>query len=703
MGKVYSMTIKYLDSKRISGLSLTYAYNVTTGGGQFNGMASNAPSGGVRARQGVKILSNFSDIGKKVQDITIGIRKNGTVSGTVNVQYINSSYTVLATASMNASELGTGTDDTYDFTLSSEVTIADGDRLLLQYSATVWSNGVVLNGASGTRPTGTDYTYEGTLNSNSFTDGSGSGVPMMTFGGADIKPTNVQDNSIFVETDTARRYWFDDATTLTFEDDLSSSTNWAGLSGAFSYDATNDEIDFNADTSGSSAYWNLGSTLSDTAWVMRMKVRLDTFSATSANMQNFTIGLSSTNGAYNTTQDSIGMLIRADGAGSKYKSTWGNDTSQNGNTSNFTRTPSAETIYLEIIRTSATGFTVNQYSDTAYSTLLESKVVTGVTATALQYVKLTTYSEATTNNMVGAITDVKVYDEATSVTPATWTRQPPSFTASFWGAGGTAGPWTPVNYHDEFNGSTWSSATALGTSVEMVSGCGTKTAGLVIGGDIGGTNQPISTVQEWNGSAWSTSTGGTLNIVRNQHASGGINTSAWAQGGTTGSMGQVTSSSFWNDTSWTSGGVTSVGRRNHGGAGSTDDCWITGGYDGSNSLASTEQYNGTSWSAGGNLSVAVNSIMGGGGDTYNAIITGGYDGSNNSNRSNIYNGTAWSLGGTLSNAHRYGITSGTPDDAIAGLGYVSSWTPTWAELYNGTTWSTTGSVSSGRTTGAGGN
>ena len=79
------MTIKYLDSKRISGLSLTYAYNVTTGGGQFNGMASNAPSGGVRARQGVKILSNFSDIGKKVQDITIGIRKNGTVSGRTQI------------------------------------------------------------------------------------------------------------------------------------------------------------------------------------------------------------------------------------------------------------------------------------------------------------------------------------------------------------------------------------------------------------------------------------------------------------------------------------------------------------------------------------------------------------------------------------------------------------------------------------------
>ncbi len=201
----------------------------------------------------------------------------------------------------------------------------------------------------------------------------------------------------------------------TWRDDLSSSTNWGGLSGAFSYDATNDEIDFNADTSGSSSYWNLGSTLSDTAWVMRMKIRLDTMSSSSANMQNFTIGLSSTNGAYNTTQDSIGMLIRADSAGNKYKSTWGNDTTQNGNTSNFTRTPSAETIYLEITRDSATGFTVRQYSDSDYSTLLESKVVTGVTATGLQYVKLTTYAEASTNNMVGAITDVKIYNGVTSI------------------------------------------------------------------------------------------------------------------------------------------------------------------------------------------------------------------------------------------------------------------------------------------------
>ena len=157
-------------------------YNVSTGGSGFNGMASGAPSGGVRARQGVKILANFAGIGSTIQNVTIGIRKNGTVSGTVNVQYINASYEILAKSSMNAIDLGNGDTDTYNFTLSSQVTIASGDRLLIQYNSTAWSNGVVLNGTSGTRPTNTTYTYEdGALNSNSFTDGSGSGVPMMAF------------------------------------------------------------------------------------------------------------------------------------------------------------------------------------------------------------------------------------------------------------------------------------------------------------------------------------------------------------------------------------------------------------------------------------------------------------------------------------------------------------------------------------------
>jgi hypothetical protein len=693
------MTIKYLDSKRISGLSLTYAYNVTTGGGQFNGMASNAPSGGVRARQGVKILSNFSGIGKKVQDITIGIRKNGTVSGTVNVQYINSSYTVLATASMNASELGTGTDDTYDFTLSSEVTIADGDRLLLQYSATAWSNGVVLNGASGTRPTGTDYTYEGTLNSNSFTDGSGSGVPMMTFGGADIKPTNVQDNSIFVETDTARRYWFDAESdnTIAFEDDFSSDT-WTGckinacdngapttvtISGG---DLSAVNVNVASDDRMRKA---LGLTLSNTAWIYQFEANVS-----STGTHSTLIGLVTSGGNMNNTS----ILCDYNGSNKIIMREYNSGLTEMGSGISIS---TGTQYYVTVIRTSLTGLTLEVRTGSHTGTLVGSESGTITGATGLTYVQSGAYGRGSGTASYD-IDNIKIYNGVTSTTtPATWTREIPSFTASFWAAGGTASPWTPVNYHDEFNGSTWSSATALGTSVEMVTGCGTQSAGLIMGGDTSGTVNPTTTVQEWNGSAWSTSTGGTLNVARGANAGGGINTDAWVACGNDGST-ESTTSSFWDDSSWTSGAALSTARRNVAGGGSTTDCWVTGGYTGSATVASTEQYNGTSWSAGGNISAATDGLQGGSGDTYNAIFTGGTAPSA-SNRSNIYNGTAWSLGGTLSNTHRYGITSGTPQDAISGMGYISSWTPTWAELYNGTTWSTTGSVGSGRATGGSGN
>tara|TARA_R110000803_G_scaffold965_2_gene3271 strand:+ start:794 stop:2719 length:1926 start_codon:yes stop_codon:yes gene_type:complete len=412
------MTINYLDSKRIVKLSTdidSISNPVTTTqalSNEYTQASSSANPSGQVFKAGAAL------IGETITEFTFGLRTvggSGTRTGTITMGIFSETDDSLIKSFRTIAWGDLTTTDT-DYTATGIHVLAADQVVGIQWVGT--GGGEVAFYSQNTD------VYDGT---NSYVQEKGNGNTardakfQIKTGTPVYKPTNVQDNSILVEKDTGRRYWFDEATTITYEDDLSASTNWAGLSGAFSYDATNDEIDFNADTSGSSAYWNLGSTLSDTAWVMRMKVRLDTFSATSANMQNFNIGLSSTNGAYNATQDSIGMLIRADSAGSKYKSTWGNDSSQNGNTSDFTRTPSAETIYLEIIRTSATGFTVNQYSDTAYSTLLESKVVTGVTATALQYVKLTTYSEATTNNMVGAITDVKLYDGATSATPATWT------------------------------------------------------------------------------------------------------------------------------------------------------------------------------------------------------------------------------------------------------------------------------------------
>ena len=717
------MTIEYKDSKRISALAYELNAYTTESAYDTTGVTYGAesPLSTSQIRRGIKILSGSSAIGKIIRKVSTKFRGTSSPTGSLYFKVYRSGSAISTSEALDVSTLTTSFV-LKELTLDTKVTLEADDRVVAEYTDATGSMTVhfLYNNNPSTIASGFEHT---SWNGSAWSDinydlmfAFDSTPASYTNPTGDVKPTNVQDNSILVETDTARRYWFETATAPTYSGDL----------GTWETDGTqvtesSDVVTMNIQTrSTNQAVTNdLGANLSDSAWVMRCKLILSTITGGSGSTVYLELGVGSASASTafangGITQDFIGLQQRkasdADGWGLVgYNSTGGLD---NPESPLMDANPTTRTYYVEIKRLSTTSMSIGLYDSADYNTLisglpLETKTDVPSGVTGLRYIRVgngMVSSESSTGNVIaGTVQDIEIYNGVTSVTPDTWTRQPPSFTASFWGAGGTAGPWTPVNYHDEFNGSTWSSATALGTSVEMVSGCGTKTAGLVIGGDIGGTNQPISTVQEWNGSAWSTSTGGTLNIVRNQHASGGINTSAWAQGGTTGSMGQVTSSSFWNDTSWTSGGVTSVGRRNHGGAGSTDDCWITGGYDGSNSLASTEQYNGTSWSAGGNLSVAVNSIMGGGGDTYNAIITGGYDGSNNSNRSNIYNGTAWSLGGTLSNAHRYGITSGTPDDAIAGLGYVSSWTPTWAELYNGTTWSTTGSVGSGRTTGAGGN
>ena len=566
-----------------------------------------------------------------------------------------------------------------------------------------------------------------------YNDAGGGGTSPAT------KPTNVQNNSVLVEKDTGKRYWFDDAFDLS---ELKSYWKFNEASGDIVNQATSVG---STDSLGTSADLQTSGVSYDETGIIDKSILYNGSSNTSiagssVSQFNFIRNTTATativfwykqtaldgDNAFltqvcNGAGGQVGMQIEKRNSSTNKRQL----TINNYNGSNSVNTITSDTFFpadlnwhMLSIRFNYSASTMTcKIDDETPEVLSITQTWTDTNSCSAMKIGYWATSEFYGGNLDEfsiwnrILTDAEIttiYNSGTGKTldtakGATWTRQPPSFTASFWGAGGTAGPWTPVNYHDQFNGTTWSTATALSTSVQMVSGCGTKTAGLVIGGDTSGTSSPISTVQAWNGSAWSTSTGGTMNVARNQHASGGSSISAWAVAGRTSSSANNTTS-FWDNSSWTSGATTSTDRRNHAGAGAVDDCWITGGYEDSTStvLASTEQYNGTAWSAGGNLGTATNSIMGGGGDTYNAIITGGNEGSN-SNKTNIYNGTAWSLGGTLTNAHKYGHTSGTPQDAGAYLGYVSSWTPTWSETYNGTSWTTQGSVSNGRATGAGGN
>ena len=210
----------------------------------------------------------------------------------------------------------------------------------------------------------------------------------------------------------------------TFEDDFTSDKGWVETGTQFTIDtSTNNRIDFALKRDGADhvVYKDL-TTVSDTAWVLRM--HLDFTGNTNADAydsQTF-FGLSSTNGSYSGTQDAIGLDIK-----------WGNDDyyitgSANGslvpfdNTSIFsTAFTSTDEYWVEIIRVSSTSFTIELFSDSTYSTSVEK--VTGTTSSGvsgLQYIvgkMRNSSSRAEIQN--GWLDDVKFYNGVTTFTPTT--------------------------------------------------------------------------------------------------------------------------------------------------------------------------------------------------------------------------------------------------------------------------------------------
>ena len=91
---------------------------------------------------------------------------------------------------------------------------------------------------------------------------------------------------------------------------------------------------------------------------------------------------------------------------------------------------------------------------------------------------------------------------------------------------------------DEWNGSTFSTATALPTGQTQGGGAGPQTAGIIMGGN------PAKEVQEWNGSAWSEGTSIPVNFPNHVASGGNVgkafvvtiqNTYFWTGGFVTGS------------------------------------------------------------------------------------------------------------------------------------------------------------------------
>ena len=254
------------------------------------------------------------------------------------------------------------------------------------------------------------------------------------------KPSNVQDNSLLVEKDIGNRFWFsaESENTKTVDENFDSTglLTWTDSDSAkITVDSsTNERLDFTfvRDSTTDETHHDLGSALSNTAWIMDFDLTLSTVNQGGGTDGNLGyIGIFSATGQ--GTQDGMHLQIisRSDytrfRATATYNSSILSEAISEG-TAFTTVTPSVTTYYVRIIR-DGNDCTVEFYSSADRTgTPTESQTETQASITGLRYISVRNLNfsagNSTNNNLVGYIDNLKIYDGVTSATiPATWTNE----------------------------------------------------------------------------------------------------------------------------------------------------------------------------------------------------------------------------------------------------------------------------------------
>ena len=127
-------------------------------------------------------------------------------------------------------------------------------------------------------------------------------------------------------------------------------------------------------------------------------------------------------------------------------------------------------------------------------------------------------------------------------------------------AAGFIRPSSPTTATEEYNGSTWTTVTGCNTSLYGRCGSGTQTAGLISGGQNGGTN---NATEEYNGSTWTT--GNNRPYSAGTAMGSGTQTAALHYGGNPASP--LTTTASYDGTNWTTETSMSVAKAMGGGCG----------------------------------------------------------------------------------------------------------------------------------------
>jgi len=232
---------------------------------------------------------------------------------------------------------------------------------------------------------------------------------------AEITTTLDEDFSSYADQTSANNTWIRTNT---------SSNNVRANATTDVLDCINDNT---ASTTFDTVYYDLGSALSDTAWVCRFTLDLTSFTPRSdTNTQFSSFRIASTVGTGSTAQDSMGLnLYTHTVVGNKYEAIAQDngafDFNIGGKSSD---TLSVETKYVEMVRNGDT-ITVKFYNNSSYGSVVESFSDTQTGVTGLRYVKAQVIR--TTSSAHGIISftvdDIKIYDGVTSVSDSAFTNK----------------------------------------------------------------------------------------------------------------------------------------------------------------------------------------------------------------------------------------------------------------------------------------
>ena len=445
------MTIKYLDSKRIVKLSTdaTETTNGTASSGTavvFDASSEVGSGDGINYTGNVIGVNSGANVSPNYWDVAITataklkIPSSGVSEMSVTATMSNGGWSKFG---LSSTQTDTTTADQGGL-CSYGMTIADDGRAwywdstslggLTQftggaatYKITVDSSGVVKfykdssvihtssNTASGNYYImAVPYQYNG---SSTYTYTYSGDYVEITTG---VKPTNVQDNSILVDKDTGKRFWFTKGTVVTEEtlDSTNGTTSWNVSNGGsdITIDTGNNEIDITG-TGQKSGYYDLGASVSASAWVLRFKI---TSSGVQSSNPLFWVGLFDTDTivSNSTNVDGISLMMYS---GGNYKLSMknGHTMDSGGSQTDMSPTVSADTTtrYVEIVRDGSNAILTFYDSDT-YTTSIGTCTV-AITGTSFQYLCAVSYSQG--SGRTYSLSDVKFYNGVSSVTLTAWT------------------------------------------------------------------------------------------------------------------------------------------------------------------------------------------------------------------------------------------------------------------------------------------